>query len=323
MPPPSPPDAAAPAGAPADMILSSSARGPIVIFSASMGAGHDGAADELGRRLSADGFAVDRSDFLDVLPSRIGPLLAGAYHQLLTRAPSGYQRIYRATEHRRGTGPVVRAVLRSAEAGVLQAIPADTAAVVSTYPGASQVLGALRHRGLLTIPVVTYLTDFSVHGLWVAAGVDMHLAAHPVPAAQATAQGAAGVRTCGPVVGADFRPPTGGQRQAARVRFGTTLFRPPYGVMTTGTHLACRRLGLTPVLWTAWGEDWRARATPRSIRDTVMRDLRSGGTVLLHDSDCTSATGSWRHTLAALPLLLEAWDARGWRTGPLRDHRQA
>jgi peptidoglycan/xylan/chitin deacetylase (PgdA/CDA1 family) len=101
------------------------------------------------------------------------------------------------------------------------------------------------------------------------------------------------------------------------------LFRPPYGVMTAGTHLACRRLGLTPVLWTAWGEDWRARATPRSIRDTVLHDLRGGGTVLLHDSDCTSATGSWRNTLGALPLLLEAFEARGWRTGPLRDHRPA
>jgi peptidoglycan-N-acetylglucosamine deacetylase len=102
-----------------------------------------------------------------------------------------------------------------------------------------------------------------------------------------------------------------------------TLFRPPYGVMTAATHLACRRLGLTPVLWTAWGEDWRARATPRGIRNTVSRDLRGGGTVLLHDSDCTSAPGSWRNTLAALPLLLEAWEARGWRTGPLRDHRWA
>ncbi len=101
------------------------------------------------------------------------------------------------------------------------------------------------------------------------------------------------------------------------------LFRPPYGVMTTGAHLACRRLDLTPVLWTAWGEDWRSRATPRSIRDTVLRDLRGGGTVLLHDSDCTSATGSWRNTLGALPLLLEAFEARGWRTGPLRDHRRA
>jgi peptidoglycan/xylan/chitin deacetylase (PgdA/CDA1 family) len=98
------------------------------------------------------------------------------------------------------------------------------------------------------------------------------------------------------------------------------LFRPPYGVMTGGTYLACRRLGLEPVLWTAWGEDWRARATPRSVLDTVSRDVRGGGTVLLHDSDCTSATGSWRNTLGALPVLLDRWQARGWRTGPLRDH---
>jgi peptidoglycan/xylan/chitin deacetylase (PgdA/CDA1 family) len=98
------------------------------------------------------------------------------------------------------------------------------------------------------------------------------------------------------------------------------LFRPPYGVMTTATYVACRQLGLTPVLWTAWGEDWRARATARTVHDTVVRDLRGGGTVLLHDSDCTSATGSWRNTLGALPRLLDTCRARGLSVGPLRDH---
>jgi peptidoglycan/xylan/chitin deacetylase (PgdA/CDA1 family) len=98
------------------------------------------------------------------------------------------------------------------------------------------------------------------------------------------------------------------------------LFRPPYGVMTAGSQLACRRLDLTPVLWTAWGEDWRGRATPRSVHDTVARDLRGGGTILLHDSDCTSATGSWRNTLAALPRLLDTCQERGLSVGPLREH---
>ncbi|MFI1741618.1 polysaccharide deacetylase family protein [Streptomyces sioyaensis] len=98
------------------------------------------------------------------------------------------------------------------------------------------------------------------------------------------------------------------------------LFRPPYGVMTTGTYLACRRLGLTPVLWTAWGEDWRARATPATVHHTVTRDLRGGGTILLHDSDCTSATGSWRTTLAALPQILDTCAEQGLHVGPLRDH---
>ncbi|KPI20513.1 polysaccharide deacetylase [Actinobacteria bacterium OK074] len=99
-----------------------------------------------------------------------------------------------------------------------------------------------------------------------------------------------------------------------------TLFRPPYGVMSTSAHLACHRLGLTPVLWTAWGEDWRGRATPDSVHRTVTRDLSGGGTILLHDSDCTSAPGSWRTTLAALPRVLDTCEDRGWQAGPLRDH---
>lgn len=98
------------------------------------------------------------------------------------------------------------------------------------------------------------------------------------------------------------------------------LFRPPYGVMTTAAHLACRRLGLAPVLWTCWGEDWRERASPRSVRETVLRDLRGGGTILLHDSDCTSAPGSWRITLRALPRILDTCQERGWQVGPLREH---
>jgi peptidoglycan-N-acetylglucosamine deacetylase len=98
------------------------------------------------------------------------------------------------------------------------------------------------------------------------------------------------------------------------------LFRPPYGVMSTAAHLAARRLGLTPVLWTAWGEDWRARATPESVHRTVTRDLDGGGTILLHDSDCTSAPGAWHSALGALPRILDICEERGLSVGPLREH---
>ncbi|MEV6508810.1 polysaccharide deacetylase family protein [Streptomyces sp. NPDC051642] len=98
------------------------------------------------------------------------------------------------------------------------------------------------------------------------------------------------------------------------------LFRPPYGVMSTAAHLAARRLDLTPVLWTAWGEDWRACATPESVHRTVTEDLCGGGTVLLHDSDCTSAPGSWRATLGAVPRILDTCARRGLSVGPLREH---
>ena len=79
-------------------------------------------------------------------------------------------------------------------------------------------------------------------------------------------------------------------------------FRPPYGVLTAEALVMARHLGVRTVLWTAWGRDWRAEATPRSIVDDVRRGLRPGGTVLLHD---TSASGSWRATLQALDPLDE------------------
>ncbi|WP_019056982.1 glycosyltransferase [Streptomyces prunicolor] len=192
----------------------------VVIVSASVGAGHDGAAAELERRLVAAGLTVDRLDLLDVLPARLGRLVRDGYHRMLVRAPWAYQRIYSSTERAGGGGRVAQALLRSAEERLLRALPADTGAVVSTYPGASRVLGNLRLDGRLAVPVLTYLTDFSVHPLWVADGVDVHLALHAVPAAQARAAGARDVRVCGPVADPRFHPVDASERAAARARFG-------------------------------------------------------------------------------------------------------
>jgi peptidoglycan/xylan/chitin deacetylase (PgdA/CDA1 family) len=97
-------------------------------------------------------------------------------------------------------------------------------------------------------------------------------------------------------------------------------FRPPYGVLSTGALLAARQAGLRTVLWTAWGRDWRAEATPLTVVRDVGKGLGPGGTVLLHDSDCTSAPGSWRSALGSLPLLDELFSSRGLTVGPLRDH---
>jgi peptidoglycan/xylan/chitin deacetylase (PgdA/CDA1 family) len=98
------------------------------------------------------------------------------------------------------------------------------------------------------------------------------------------------------------------------------FFRPPYGVLSTGAVAAARRTGLRPVLWTAWGRDWEECATPDSVLATVGKDLTGGGTVLLHDSDCTSAPLSWRSALGALPRLLEQCAERDLRVGPLAEH---
>jgi peptidoglycan/xylan/chitin deacetylase (PgdA/CDA1 family) len=99
------------------------------------------------------------------------------------------------------------------------------------------------------------------------------------------------------------------------------LYRPPYGVLSTAALVTTRRLGLTPVLWTTWGREWAPGASPGSVYATLATGLAGGGTVLLHDSDCTSPAGSWRAALGALPRLLADCAAQGLRAGPVRDHQ--
>ncbi|MEU2060482.1 polysaccharide deacetylase family protein [Streptomyces sp. NPDC013455] len=97
-------------------------------------------------------------------------------------------------------------------------------------------------------------------------------------------------------------------------------YRPPYGILTASRSRAARRAGLRTVLWSAWGRDWTADATPASVRARVAADLRGGGTVLLHDSDRLSAPGCWHAALGALPLIVRDCHAAGLTVGPLHVH---
>jgi peptidoglycan/xylan/chitin deacetylase (PgdA/CDA1 family) len=84
------------------------------------------------------------------------------------------------------------------------------------------------------------------------------------------------------------------------------LYRPPYGVFSSGALAHVRARGWRPLLWSTWGRDWERRATARSIARRATAGLRAGDVVLLHDSDAYSSVGSWSRTAAALPFVLDA-----------------
>lgn len=97
-------------------------------------------------------------------------------------------------------------------------------------------------------------------------------------------------------------------------------YRPPYGIMTLASRDIARTIGLTPVLWTAWGRDWSRYVTSHGIVRQVNRTLRTGGTVLLHDTDRYAAPDSWRRTDRALEILLRQWQDAAIPVGPLGEH---
>ncbi|HEX9506056.1 MAG TPA: glycosyltransferase, partial [Acidimicrobiia bacterium] len=182
-------------------------RRSILIVSASMGAGHDGAAKELRRRLDAGGHRVEVVDFLDAVAFHIGPLLRWFYQFQLRMAPWSYELSYRLSPLLRGPAVMLDTWLtRRKLRRVIKEFRPD--AIVSVYPLASLVLGRMRRKKLLRVPVVTYLTDFAVHALWVHPGVDRHLAVSELSAMAAESRGGKDARVRGPLVGLRFSEAT-------------------------------------------------------------------------------------------------------------------
>lgn len=113
-------------------------------------------------------------------------------------------------------------------------------------------------------------------------------------------------------------------RAREAVHFATGVdpqwFRPPYGTLSLAGLRCARRAGLRSVLWTAWGRDWRPDATAGSVVADVLGGYVDGGTVLLHDSDCTSSPQSWRAALGSLRPLAAALQDQSLRVGPVGEH---
>jgi peptidoglycan/xylan/chitin deacetylase (PgdA/CDA1 family) len=92
------------------------------------------------------------------------------------------------------------------------------------------------------------------------------------------------------------------------------LYRPPYGILNATALRLARRAGRRTLLWSQWGRDWEARATPESISARLTADVGEGSILLLHDADDYSAAGSWRRTALALPRVLDVLAERGLQT---------
>jgi UDP-N-acetylglucosamine:LPS N-acetylglucosamine transferase len=194
----------------------------VLVISASMGAGHDGAAREVAARLRAAGHDAEVRDFLDSGPLRIGSALRRGYEFELKHVPSAYEATYRLWYRVPWLCPVVawlvtvltrRRVLRWVDQ-----LGAD--AVVSTYPLATLCLGRLRTMGWLDVPAVNFITDFGVHPLWVHPGVDVNLAVHRGPAEMAAFRTGRPSIACGPAVSAAFDRDALPSRQSARAALG-------------------------------------------------------------------------------------------------------
>ena len=97
------------------------------------------------------------------------------------------------------------------------------------------------------------------------------------------------------------------------------VFRPPYGARWFGLLPALLERRMHLVLWSALGYDWK-RTAPEIVK-AVLRGLKPGAVILLHDGRETRPTGEIDRspTVEALPAIIEGARQKGYTFAPLQD----
>ena len=207
----------------------------VLVLTAPVGEGHVATARTLEQDITRmhPGAEVTVCDVLPEFRAPLRWLLSDAYRWQLRVAPWLFAALFSALRHSRFLRFLTRAGLSLAGSrGVLRILrryPADV--VVSTWPAATTILGCLRLRGKLTVPICATITDFAGLELWADKGVDLHLVMHEslLPRVERLA-GRDSARLVAPLVSADFLVP----RSAAQARSTLGLPGDPTVVVVSG-----------------------------------------------------------------------------------------
>ena len=88
-------------------------------------------------------------------------------------------------------------------------------------------------------------------------------------------------------------------------------FRPPWGRMNICTLSNIKSHGLRMVLWDVMAQDWKKNTTVDVIRDKLLRRVKNGRIICLHDG--RGKNGSPMRMTQALEEVLPKWIEEGYR----------
>jgi processive 1,2-diacylglycerol beta-glucosyltransferase len=222
----------------------------VLVVSTSLGSGHNGNAEALVVQLETNGHAALVIDHLALLPWRIGRLVRRWYRFQLRYLPGSYERSWQTLNRLHRIWAVVNGALCRRRLLALLAI-VEPDVVVANNPLGAQTIGHLRRKRAITVPAVTFVTDFGVHELWVHPSVDFHLCVHPCAVDEVIRLDGQQPFVTGPLVDPVFHAPRSRQEAlAAAVALGHLD-----GEVGPGTRLAL----ITGGSWGVGGVEETAR----------------------------------------------------------------
>lgn len=134
----------------------------VIIFEASLGAGHTYAAYELASRLSQAGMDTTCHDILYCLPLILRMILGCLYMPVVNYFPALLDFMFAFLD---SNSSLVRFLVYSVSTQKLRALSQGADIIITTHALATHSLGELKANGTLQIPVCSYICDAGLHDL--------------------------------------------------------------------------------------------------------------------------------------------------------------
>lgn len=150
----------------------------ILIFSASIGNGHNQAAKAMQESLAEKGCVSVMIDTLEYISPTFHKILLESYTNLLKLSPKTWGKIYHNSEKTRffDMNVFMNKLLANKLKKLINSVEPD--AFIATHPFASCMLSVLKGRNGWTKPIYTVITDYTIHPSWIHHHINYYFIAH-------------------------------------------------------------------------------------------------------------------------------------------------
>ncbi|WP_159887254.1 MGDG synthase family glycosyltransferase [Paenibacillus puerhi] len=171
-----------------------------LILTGDLGDGHRQAARALAEVCGAPGeppVQAEVVDYMQEVYALLHPVIKYGFLKGVERLPSLYGYLYRRSRDSAGLSGAARSFLRLGRAKLLELLRIKQPdLIICTFPLAAAAISLLKEEGRCSVPLVTVITDYADHALWVQPHTDLFLVGSEEIARALERRGIARARVC-------------------------------------------------------------------------------------------------------------------------------
>ncbi len=150
----------------------------VIILTASTGAGHNQAANNLKQSFEEKGIYCHIIDMFKVTNKSMNFLIANGYKFFAEKMPSVYGTMYKFSDQKQINNLMLNNAFLLTEGRLkwlVNELKPDL--LISTHPFGAPIVGKLKKKGDIDVPLIQIVTDFIAHYTYVHTGIDAYIVA--------------------------------------------------------------------------------------------------------------------------------------------------